>query len=163
MCNGDLGMYRVMPWAYPTIPGQSSGGTTVDPTPEPSPSKPYDFSNAKITVAKTGTYSQMSKTYRSFFELKISGITTIDSSNVGSVSANKYDISTFVFTPSGGKGGIYLVFSDLNNLNRSGNVICDYQGTAPSSTPTLSGTGTLTLVVYDVSGNKIQEETIVIS
>lgn len=30
MCNGDLGMYRVMPWAYPPISGGSSGGFSPD-------------------------------------------------------------------------------------------------------------------------------------
>lgn len=30
MCAGDLGMYRVMPWAYPPISGGSSGGFSPD-------------------------------------------------------------------------------------------------------------------------------------
>lgn len=30
MCSGDLGMYRVMPWAYPPISGGSSGGFSPD-------------------------------------------------------------------------------------------------------------------------------------
>lgn len=30
MCAGDLGMYRVMPWAYPPISGGTSGGFSPD-------------------------------------------------------------------------------------------------------------------------------------
>ena len=31
MCNGDLGMYRVLPWSLPPILGGSAGGFVTDP------------------------------------------------------------------------------------------------------------------------------------
>ena len=43
-------MTRLIPWALPTIPGDSEGGYTPYPTPEPEPEPvdPYDFTNAVI-------------------------------------------------------------------------------------------------------------------
>lgn len=31
MCNGDLGMYRILPWSLPPILGGSTGGFVTDP------------------------------------------------------------------------------------------------------------------------------------
>lgn len=89
MCNGDLGMYRVMPWAYPTIPGQSSGGASVDPIPEPT--GPYDFSNYKVEFHQPfgNIYTPGDKAEQGYFVgwfWGSSGLITYDTSNVSTIS-----------------------------------------------------------------------------
>lgn len=87
MCNGDLGMYRVMPWAYPTIPGQSSGGASVDPTPEPSVNV-FDASDAvaKWTISTVTLEDYVPNVYsRAFPEVELSGVKVLDSSGVSKI------------------------------------------------------------------------------
>ena len=92
MCNGDLGMYRVMPWAYPTIPGQSSGGASVDPIP-PEPAGPYDFSNftLKFLEGSSNIYTpypddHLEWGYSCAWIWTGSGLVENDTSNVSSIS-----------------------------------------------------------------------------
>ena len=91
MCNGDLGMFRVMPWAYPTISGGSSGGTSVNPTPTPNPDPeeptgPYDLTNYSVSFYYYNRESTKDNDgYIFFFGLSVSGAVEVDTSNVSQV------------------------------------------------------------------------------
>lgn len=166
MCNGDLGMYRVMPWAYPTIPGQSSGGTSVDPTPtpepEPTPVDPYDFSKATFRIKSRTEYIETSNgmTYCRFY-LIVSGIVTVDTSRVSSVLLKTNNLSALTFNAPGtfSKRAVDNYANDIADIN-SGNWgwVLDYKSSA-SGKATMSGTPNITMTVYDSTGAVIQEFT----
>lgn len=104
MCNGDLGMYRVMPWAYPTIPGQSSGGASVEPIPEPD--TPYNLDDCTLVFDQpfgniyTPNAEDTSKGYFIGWFLHLKDLITYDSSNVSSVAFEL--LSGNVLTKEGG-------------------------------------------------------------
>ena len=158
MCNGDLGMYRVMPWAYPTIPGQSSGGASVDPTPEPS-AKYYDFADARIVytndnVALDGYVSGTFKN-RGYAFYRISGIKTLDSSNVNRVYL-EFSIDPTYSPPV---SGIVTIAETINlhgdlNGDQSYAVLTNDQGST-NKVLKMSG-GTFKFTVYDSDGNALQ-------
>lgn len=164
MCNGDLGMYRVMPWAYPTIPGQSSGGTSVDPTPEPVPDvDPYDFSNveAKIVSRRSDVTVVNDSFWRAVFTVSVTGIIVNDSTGVssfiGQISTDGFGVS-----PSGWEfTGTNYTVSDVSQPNGNGTITVDSKTGNPFAS--LSGNGKITFSVYDKTGNLIQSKEVVIT
>lgn len=121
MCNGDMSLYRVIPWSYPTIPGQSSGGTSVDPIPPPTPSPVYyDFSGADVSfkrgtdqVASTGLNGSKNQP-NADFNIAVSGVVSIDTSAVSSIKilVVEYDFEPTVKTGDG------LTFDRISVWNR---------------------------------------------
>lgn len=114
-------MFRVMPWAYPTIPGQSSGGISVDPTPPPTPSPVYyDFSGADVSftwktsrVASTGLNGSQNQPDAGF-NIAVSGVVPIDTSAVSSIKllVVEHDLEPTVKTGDG------LTFDRISVWNR---------------------------------------------
>lgn len=172
MCNGDLGMYRVMPWAYPTIPGQSSGGTTVDPTPEPTPipKDPFDFSNVGFSMPSVkGSYSSPNSTV--IIYLQVRNIVTNDTSNVSSV---KFELvgDSISINPSVVDGTKLKVSvssytaRSFNNLNSDYALITATQVYVPAvAQTTFSATGVtgVKITVYGSDGEVLQTHEGVIS
>ena len=179
MCNGDLGMYRVMPWAYPTIPGQSSGGTTVDPTPEPS--YPYDMS--KITASFAGSASNIShqgfsggKRFCCIWFIQIAGLKEIDTTEVNSLKII-FTENTLATNPNSfSYGGVtYTHDMSMNDtelaipVSSSTDVrtyttqcgftplLSSFPYTDPDVTVTRTGSLKLKIVAYNSSGDVIQE------
>lgn len=158
MCNGDLGMYRVMPWAYPTIPGQSSGGASVDPTPEPTPEY-YDFTDAKIVYTESSfeleSYVAGPYQNRGYGVFQISGVKSIDTSNVNRVEIRLSQNPTY--TPSlGGTVTIILAVNlqkEPNSINSYSLLTNDASNTG--KTVTVSG-GTVKFFVYGLDGEVLQ-------
>lgn len=179
MCNGDLGMYRVMPWAYPTIPGQSSGGATVDPTPEPS--YPYDmseitasFSSDRATVSYQGFSG--GKRYCCNWMIKIAGLKEVDTTEVNSLkiiftentiapSPNSFSYGgvTYTFDSSMNESELAIPVSSSSEVR---SYFLNYGFTPllssfPSENPgvIVNRTGSLKLkiVAYNSNGDVIQE------
>lgn len=179
MCNGDLGMYRVMPWAYPTIPGQTAGGISVDPTPEPEPvpKGPYDFSDLSMNW-KYRTYnyrpggSNGDLVYVLIgYGINVTGGTVNDNSNVSSISIvivnEGLSISPDSFT---GNNGTHTVNNETFNLQIDKNLSSNGGGyvfwftgqervtSSYKEIPfTLIGDLKVKLVVYDLNGEVLQE------
>lgn len=174
MCNGDLGMYRVMPWAYPTIPGQSSGGTTLDPTPEqpgvPEIVYPYDATDIAATWKSTSVWTSGTDNALAHFEAIISGIKVLD---VSSVSSLKYTVTnqTLSITPTtlGGKTVTYILSKgNLTKTNPNSTlevVIGKWVGAKNQSgnKATISGSATIKIGAYNSSGDLLQEFSVVVS
>lgn len=99
-----------MPWAYPTIPGQSSGGQSVDPIPDPN--LPYDFTEAVFSINRTNTtyYLGDNQTRVDYF-IKVSGVKIKDTSNVTNAYVD-IDSSVATISPSTINGEGYT----LNNV-----------------------------------------------
>ena len=163
MCNGDLGMYRVMPWAYPTISGGSSGGSSVDPTPEPAVD-PYDFSNAKARFASRSATLVKGDYWTARFNVILTGIKTVDSSAVNFISGD-FNTSSISASPSPGSKGSAISFNDKNDLNTTGVAVVTvtYYSDPGSSTCSISGNANLSIKVYDKEGNVIQTKELVVS
>lgn len=118
MCNGDFGMYRVMPWAYPTIPGQSSGGASVDPIPKPE--LPYNFDGVSVNVPSATATNVVMSFYNNelrysmplFFN--VSGIVINDITNVSGLRTlivqNNLTVTPTSFNAN---GGTYTKTSDV--------------------------------------------------
>lgn len=177
MCNGNLGMYRVMPWAYPTIQGQSAGGVSVDPTPEPTPEPQYfDFSGATVKFSSktsnlvlTGVHGEKGYPNVRYFA-DVAGVTVIDNSSVSKISMeivqNTLTVSPTTadgFTLDSSKNKILVVFSGIN-FNGSMIVRVFFYYNPETTIPytgktkiTLSGTLKVKLKAFDASGNMLQE------
>lgn len=169
-------MYRVMPWAYPTIPGQSSGGASVDPTPEPTPEPQYyDFSGMSIKFPeKTGYLSAGGVSGNLYnpaigFFPKITGVNVIDNSLVSSVRVEVIE-NTLTVTPTSADGKTYdpsLDYLDpyISNKKIDGTSFSIYFKYTPKVSPGFNGTTKITmsgnlkvkLKAYDSSGNLLQE------
>ena len=178
MCNGDFGMYRVMPWAYPTIPGQSSGGASVDPIPEPE--LPYNFDRVSANVSSATAKNVVMTFYNNelrysmplFFD--VSGIEINDITNVSSFKAlivqNNLTVTPTSFMAN---GGTYTKTSDVQIafFSASASQPNAQYGFLTTCTPSVSGnyeynpsvnvtySGSLTFkfVVIDSNGETIQE------
>lgn len=167
MCNGDLGMYRVMPWAYPTIAGQSTGGVTVDPTPEPTPvpKDPLDFSNAKFYLPSVkGVYSSPWLTVDVLLECR--DIVSNDTSNISSIKFEILgdNISVDPVTVAGTRLIVeptsHITYGPFNNLNGNFLVLRAYQqyvsaGNGMTFTPT--GVTGVKITAYGSDGSIVQE------
>lgn len=115
MCAGDLGMYRVMPWAYPPISGGTSGGFSTNPDQsEEGGSGPDTLvlnSDSSIsiadlsTLAYNGSDTSKSDTIRVTIWLQKIGLqNVVDLSSLkftfnvermeGTISGTKYDFMT---------------------------------------------------------------------
>ena len=177
MCNGNLGMYRVMPWAYPTIQGQSTGGVSVDPTPEPTPEPQYyDFSGVSIEfdynttkIQNAGIEGNMAVPDARFFA-NVSGVNTINDSEVSRISMEVVENNLTVSPTT--DNGVTLdpskntVRSSFSGKNFNGIYVISvffyyypeqrvpFYGT---STITLSGTLKLKLKAYNSNGDLLQE------
>lgn len=159
-------MYRVMPWAYPTIPGQSSGGTSVDPTPEPTPipQDPLDFSNAKFYMpSTTGNYSS-TWLYVDFY-LEVRGVVSNDTSNISSIKFELVgdNISIDPITVDGARLTVanngYITNGPFNNLNGNFMVLRGYgQYMAGGDGKTFNHTGVtgIKVTAYGSDGTVIQ-------
>lgn len=164
MCNGDLGMFRVMPWAYPTIPGQSSGGTSVDPTPEPV-ALPYDASGISVIFSNRESETIISTAGQlATFSCTVSGVEILDNSNVDLLLVTVTPESSVSVSPTtvGGDSNPSIEYSRfyLGSKNPNGTVQAVSaswkNATSGSDKITLSGNVKITFEAYDVNGNLIQ-------
>lgn len=170
MCNGDLGMYRVMPWAYPTIPGQSSGGTSVDPIPEPEPGmNPYDVSGMVVSVKNRTTTVNKTTNYRyATFKVMVQGVKLNDVTNVSYLRFSVTDPNGISVSPNtiGGDSNPEIIYDSgklgTNNPNTWWAAVIFHWNNATSGEGTnvsLSGNFRLTIYAYDSSGNLLQSFT----
>lgn len=168
MCNGDLGMYRVMPWAYPTIPGQSSGGSSVDPTPDPTPEPtvPFDVSGMTVSVHNRTTTVYSGSYYKgATFEVEVQGVKVLDNSNVSHMRFTITEPSGISVSPNtiGGVSNPQILYEygtlNIKNPNTWWAAVIFHWNEATSgegTSVTLSGNFRLTMEVYGVDGSLLQ-------
>lgn len=154
-------MFRVMPWAYPTIPGQSTGGIGTDPIPSPAVD-PYDFTNATVTFGTGTTYREINNqgtaiTFCSF-PVTVSGVETIDSTNVSNVKI--VPSSSTIKAPAIGNVASNTTFYTSSRKQPNGtanSVSAQWIGAASSGSElSLTGSAKITIEVYDSAGTLIQ-------
>ena len=171
MCNGDLGMYRVMPWAYPTIPGQSSGGTSVDPTPDPAQDC-YDFSNLQTEFLSNSANTQVfdGNTYIKTY-YRIVGVQAIDTSNVASVKLTASNGSLSVSPANMGSVSAVFVSNEETKTNRVEDLNTSFEGvtirwpgvSVQGTSVSFTGSINVTITAYNSEGKVLQTKEIVVS
>lgn len=172
-------MYRVMPWAYPTIPGQSSGGTSVDPTPDPTPSGPYDLTDFNVKLSGlnwNGNIKEVEGVAVAFyFILTYGGQKEIDTSNVssakltfgsgnlltsggGSIPLSKFGVNwantgtPFYMNGIEGEGAVQPVLSKSEGSSYIGQTVTGF-----------SNGSTAIITVYNSAGEVLQTKEVVIT
>lgn len=164
MCNGDFGMYRVMPWAYPTIPGQSSGGSSVDPIPVPQ-EECYDFSNCRAEIANRTVTTTISDDGYSYVNIvfALTNVKLLDITNVSSVvvktSANNITVNPNVISGSTAEIIYSTSTRGSSNLNINANhpaFMVKWPGVSVREVISIFGEINFTVEVYNANGDKIQ-------
>lgn len=156
-------MYRVMPWAYPTIPGQSSGGASVDPIPDPSGDY-FDFSNAEAHWANSVTLEEYGggvEKSRAFPILLISGIGVVNASSVARTTIYIKDQPSYSTPLTDANMSIAYSTnrSDLN-INPAPQLLASPSDVGKNVT--ITG-GSIEFKSYDSEGNLLQSYVLVIT
>lgn len=173
MCAGDLGMYRVMPWAYPPISGGSSGGFSPDDSGgtggSGSTNSLYvDTSNTTFRFVNEGVWVQNNSNQdylRITFDYSYLGVGNLN--NVSKIS-RVVEVKSLYFTddPSNNVIGYLkttstveatdtLPFDQLINGTTSSNTSFAF-GTVVGKKSVKSADIVFSIIGYDADGNEVR-------
>ena len=171
MCSGDLGMYRVMPWAYPPISGGSSGGFSPD-DPGSGSGGNHTFimgKNSRIDLVSSNVYtSTLNKLdfvlYLYYFEL--GNVNNVTSAHVyfqveKLIVTDDGDITQIITTnPKESEQVLTVPFDSIvNSYSQAGFTLTCARSLTSGSSKIVYIKGRLIMKSQDTNGNVVRTDT----